>query len=489
MPSHLSADRSAAQPPRRGSVDALISQTRQLRGEVDAVRREAPPDRTDPQGRWQRALCNLAMHQLNDLDAHLAQLRDGPPPFPAPPAAAPATTDAVPAASRHGSLLSRVGSAEWNLLTDEAGWSGELYQILGRDPAAPPLTLDELPSLVFDEDRAKLTAMVTDCLIDAKPIDGEFRIVRPDGKVRAVHMMAEPVLDADGSTTSMWAVLRDVSELRRSQRTVSERRDSLQHQRHLAQTERRIAVELQESVLPPWRGSLRSPHRGPGTLDLAARYLPSSTGALIGGDWYDVLELPDGDMLLSVGDLTGHGVTVTSGMAMLLGALRGMAMAGTEPGQLMSWLNQLLDTTVQPALGSAVCCRYRPETRTLTWAQAGHPAPLLFREGTGRALTAPEGVLLGATSGAVYGQAEETLEEGDLLLLHTDGLVPRQWGSPRRAEAGSEAGTAAVQGLLGLAPRFDGARAAQDCVRMAVEEFGGSERADDACVLIARVGS
>ncbi|MPY41805.1 SpoIIE family protein phosphatase, partial [Streptomyces phyllanthi] len=380
-------------------------------------------------------------------------------------------------APRHDSLLSRVGSAEWNLLTDEASWSGELYRILGRDPAAPPLTLDELPSLVLDEDRPKLTAMVTDCLVDAKRIDGEFRIVRVDGTVRTVHMMGEPVLDADGCTASMWAVLRDVSELRRCRRTVSETRDSLRRQRQIDRTEHRLAVELREAVLPPWRGSLRLPRQGPHTLDLAAHHLPSSTSALIGGDWYDALELPGGQALLSVGDLTGHGVTVASGMAMLIGALRGMAVTGTEPDRIMAWLNQLLDATVQPALGSAVCCRYRPQTRTLTWAQAGHPAPLLFRDGTGCVLTAPDGVLLGATSGAAYGQAEVALEQGDLLLLHTDGLVPRRGGA------------AGAQRLLGLAPRFDGARTAQDCVRTVVEEFGETEREDDACVLVARVVS
>ncbi|MCX4595451.1 SpoIIE family protein phosphatase [Streptomyces sp. NBC_01549] len=476
MPSHLSADRPAAQPPQRGTVDALISQTRRLRGEMDAVRRDAPLDGADPQGRWQRALCDLAMHQLNDLDEHLAQLRDGPPPAPPEPVTTPAAP-AAPAVTPRGSLLSRVGSAEWNLLTDEASWSGELYDILGRDPAAPPLTLDELPSLVLDEDRLMLTAMVTDCLVDAKPIDGEFRIVRPDGGVRTVHMMGEPILHADGSTAAMWAVLRDVSELRRSQRTVSETRESLQLHRHHAQSEHRLAVQLQEAVLPPWHGSLRFPQRGPEALDLAARYLPCSTSALIGGDWYDALELSDGATLLSVGDLTGQGVTVASGMAMLLGALRGMAVTGAQPGQLMSWLNQLLDASVQPALGSAVCCRYRPETRTLTWAQAGHPAPLLFRGGTGRVLAAPNGVLLGATSGAVYGQAEETLEDGDLLLLYTDGLVTGQYGAQ------------AVQRLIDLAPRLRGARTAQDCVRTVVEEFGESEREDDACVLIARIGS
>ncbi|MGW2638974.1 PP2C family protein-serine/threonine phosphatase [Streptomyces sp. NPDC001348] len=477
MPSPLSADRPAAQPPGRGSVDALISQARRLKGDMDAVRRNAPADGSDPQERWHRALCDLALHQLSDLDGHLAQLRDGPAPAPAAPGPAgstapPVTADGTPS----GSLLSRVGSAEWDLLTDEASWSGELYQILGRDPAAPALTLDELPSLVLDEDRRKLTAMVTDCLVDAKPIDGEFRVLRPDGSVRTVHMMGEPVLDADGGTASMWAVLRDVSSLRRSQREVCETRDSLHRHQERARVERRLATELQEAVLPPWRDSLRLPRGGPETLDLAARHLASATGSLIGGDWYDALELADGETLLSVGGLTGHGVAVTSGMTMLLGAVRGMAMAGAQPGQLMALLNQLLDATVQPALGSAVCCRYRPATRTLVWAQAGHPAPLLFRGGTGRELDPPDGVLLGATGGADYGQAEVILEPGDLLLLHTDGLVPGRWEE-----------ATAVERLLDLGPRFGTARTAQECLRTVVEEFGETERQNDACVLIAKV--
>ncbi|MFH8609852.1 PP2C family protein-serine/threonine phosphatase [Streptomyces sp. NPDC018029] len=472
MPSHVFADHAAAQPPERGTVDALISQTRRLRGEVDAVRRDAVADHADPEGRWQRALCDLAVHQLNDLDDHLAQLRDGPPRAGGEPAA-PAVPK--PTASHRGSLLSRVGSAEWNLLTDEASWSAELYDILGRDPAAPPLPLDEFPSLVHPDDQPLLTAMVTDCLVDGKPIDGEFRVLRPDGRWRQVHMMGEPVLATDGSTASMWAVLRDVSELRRSQRVVRESRDSLQRHRDIAQTEHRLALELQEAVLPPWRGSLRLPHGGPARLDLAGRYLPSSTSALIGGDWYDAMELPEGHALLSVGDLTGHGVTVTSGMAMLLGALRGMAVTGAQPDQIMGWLNQLLDATVQPALGSAVYCRYDPATRLLTWAQAGHPAPLLFRDGTGRMLTPPHGVLLGATSGAKYEQAEEQLRPGDLLLLHTDGLVPRR---DRDTATGL---------LLSLASRLAGARTAEDCVRTVVEEFGEEPREDDACLLAVRI--
>ncbi|MFC9341110.1 PP2C family protein-serine/threonine phosphatase [Streptomyces sp. NPDC057020] len=488
MPSPLFADHPAQQP-EPGAVDALISQTRRLRGELVAVRREAVVNDDDPQQRWQRALCDLAVHQLDDLGAHLGQLRAGVPEQlvteePAETApdtslpTAPGTAYGEVAPQRTGSLLSRVGSAEWNLLTDEVSWSEELFQIFGRTRENGPMSLDEMPTMVFVDDQPVLQTMVTDCLIDGKPIDGEFRIVRTDGCVRTVHMTGEPVLDADGCTASMWAVLRDVSELRRSERAVRESRDSLERSRHIEQTERRVAVELQEAVLPPWRGSLRFAHDGPAPLDVAAHYLPAASTGLIGGDWYDALALPDGDALLTVGDLTGHGVAATSSMAMLLGALRGMAVAGIRPAALMGHLNQLLETSVQPALGSAMCCRYDPVAQTLTWAQAGHPAPLLFRDGTGHVLRRPEGVLLGATTGAVYGEAETRLIPGDLLILHTDGLT-------RGSGADDDTGT---RRLLSLGRRLIGARDSQDGVRAVVEEFGEEQREDDACVMVVRVG-
>ncbi|MGA6159908.1 PP2C family protein-serine/threonine phosphatase [Stenotrophomonas sp. NPDC087984] len=507
MPSPRSADHPAVPPPQRDTVDALISQTQRLRGGLDAVRRDTIADlggTDDAQVRWQRALCQLAVHQLDDLDRHLGELREGL--LADPPGANDRTdkgteadaaetdgeteadagvTAEAPAASDatgRGSLLSRVGSAEWNLLSDEVTWSDELCRIFGRDPGDGGLTLDELPSWVFSEDQPILTAMVTDCLVDGKPIDGEFRVVRADEAVRTIHMAGEPVLDTDGSTASMWAVLRDVSELRRSERTVRESRDTLSHQRRIARTERRLAVEVQEAVLPPWRGSLRLPAgdgfpgAGPadgGALDLAAHYLPSESSAQIGGDWYDALELPDGRTLLSVGGLTGHGVTATCGMAMLLGAVRGMAVAGIEPGPLMGRLNQLLAVSSQPALVGAACGQYDPRTRTLVWAQAGHPAPLLFRDGTGRPLRSPDGVLLGATTGAAYTQSEERLEPGDLLVLHTGRLA-------RDAEDATER-------LLALAPRLTAAHGTQECVRTVAETFGDEPRENDACVLIARV--
>ncbi|MFF3531698.1 PP2C family protein-serine/threonine phosphatase [Streptomyces rubiginosohelvolus] len=476
MPSPLFADRPAPQLPPHDAVDDLIHRTRRLRGDVDAVRRDAVMfDEDDPQLRWQRALCELAVHHLDTLDEHLGQLRAG---LPGPPsgASAPEGEEATED-PRAGSLLSRVGSAEWNLLTDESSWSEELYEIFGRPLDSTPLSLDDLPSVLLPEDQPVLTAMVTGCLVDGRPMDGEFRIVRPDGGTRTLHMTGEPVLDAEGCTASMWAVLRDVSELRRSEQAVTRSRASVQREEHIERTEHRMAVELQETVLPPWRGSLRLPPQGPGALDIAAHYLPSASSGLIGGDWYDAMELPDGRTLLTVGDLTGHGIPATSAMAMLLGALRGMAVAGIEPGALMGHLNQVLETSIQPALGSALCCRFDPGTSVLSWAQAGHPAPVLFRGGAGRLLPPPDGILLGAAPQAVFEQDEVRLFPGDVLVLHTDGLT-------RRGDRG-----AGPEALLALGPRFAEARTAQECVRGVVEEFGGTERLDDACVLVARIGA
>ncbi|NEE27740.1 SpoIIE family protein phosphatase, partial [Streptomyces sp. SID7982] len=96
-----------------------------------------------------------------------------------------------------------------------------------------------------------------------------------------------------------------------------------------------------------------------------------------------------------------------------------------------------------------------------------------FRGGTGRLLPPPDGILLGAAPQAVFEQDEVRLFPGDVLVLHTDGLT-------RRGDRG-----AGPEALLALAPRFAEARTAQECVRGVVEEFGGTERLDDACVLVA----
>ncbi|WP_069812147.1 PP2C family protein-serine/threonine phosphatase [Streptomyces sp. TP-A0874] len=497
MPSHVPADPFAAAPPERPAVDSILDRARQLRGEVDAMRREAV-GRDGARSRWQRTLCDLAVAHLDDLGRQLSQLREGlpagatgpdpvlPPGAVDSPAAAPPSHSVLPptpeGAARADSLLNRVGSAEWNLLTDQVDWSAELFTIFGRSPDDGPLSLDELPSLLLPEDQGLLTAMVTGCLVDGRTIDGEFRVVRADGPVRTLHMVGEPVLDQEGDTASMWAVFRDVSELRRSQLAAGETRDSLHRQLAAERQARRTAIELQETVLPPRHGAPWLLRSGSETLELAAQYLPSTTSDLVGGGWYDALPLPDGATLLSVGELLGHGARATTGVATLLGALRGMAVAGIAPGPLLGWLGQMLDSCAQPVLGGVVCCRYDPRTRELSWAQAGGPPPLLFRDGTAEPLHPSGTAARAAAPAGGHRQHSAVLDPGDLLLLHTESLTPWRPGS-----SGERVESPPVR-LLGLAPRLTATRNPREWVRLVTEEFSDAERAADASVLIARVG-
>lgn len=469
------ADPHAPQQPERSAVATLLAQIARLRGSLEAVRREtiaAAGDTEEAGLRWQRALCDLAARQLDCLTVQLGQLREGHPVEGGRDEGE--GPEAEPAADPRALPQARVGSAEWHLLSDDVDWSDDLFDIFGRDPGDGPLSLDDLPSWFDPADQPRLTAMVTDCLVDGKPIDGEFRIRRPDGAPRTLHVVGEPVLDAGGATESMWTIVRDVTELRRSRRAVRESESALQRERHFAHAERRVAQELHEAVLPPWRGAVHLPAGDPAALTVAGHHFPAAADAPVSGVWYDALPLPGGHTLLGVGDVAGRGVPAAAGMTMLLGALRGMALGGAEPAALLGRANELLEAAAQPVLVGTVCCRYEPAGRTLHWARATHTPPLLFRDGVGRALAAPDGLLLGATTDTPYAQVSEALRPGDLLLLHTAGLGAR---SPAPAR----------ERLLALAPRFAAAPGAQDCLRAVVEEFGGGRRGDDACVLVAKV--
>ncbi|MFD7512616.1 SpoIIE family protein phosphatase, partial [Streptomyces sp. NPDC059853] len=421
--------------------DALLARARRLREDARALRRaERSPLR--------RAAWDAATDRLDEFGRQVAELR--PVPAEPDPAAAPA------APGRPGA---GIGSAEWNLLTDGVVWSDELFAIFGRPVADGPLTLDQLPSCLVAEDQPVLAAAMTGCLVDGRPMDCEVRVNRPDGTRRTVRMAGEPVLDERGGTVAMWAVIRDIGGPGGARdHPAGEPRP----ERRPAPAGLRQTAGLPEPALrgpAPRQAGFRTvpAQRGrSGSLELAARCLPAGDGGTPGGTWYDSLELADGTGVLSLGDLPGQGAEVP-GPAGALGAVRGIALTGAGPGDLLGHLNELLDRGSEPLLASAVCCRYQPDERLLTWAQAGHPAPLLCRGGSGRALARPAGPLLGTVTGAVYAERMERLEPGDVLVLHTDGLF-----SDSRAGA-APAGHDGDRRLLALAGRLALAGSAAEC--------------------------
>ena len=184
--------------------------------------------------------------------------------------------------------------------------------------------------------------------------------------------------------------------------------------------ERHVTLELQRAILPLHDG----PFDLPG-LRAVVRYLPASRDSRVGGDWYITAEMPDGHVLLALGDVAGHGLTAAAGMARLRGALAGLAITGAPPERLVGWLNDLVHHVAPEHTASVVAGYFDPATRVLSWAQAGHPPPVLVR-GPGRGRSIRRTASCSAPGQRSYEAASVTLETGDLLLLYSDGLIERR---------------------------------------------------------------
>jgi serine phosphatase RsbU (regulator of sigma subunit) len=232
--------------------------------------------------------------------------------------------------------------------------------------------------------------------------------------------------------------------------------------------ERHVALELQRAILPLHD----EPFDLPG-LRTMVRYLPASRAGRVGGDWYITAEMPGGHVLIAIGDVAGHGLAAAAGMARLRGALAGLAITGSPPERLVGWLNDLVHHVAPEHTASVIAGYFDPASRTLTWAQAGHPPPVLVRGSWARPLSSPPGILLGAGR-EEYAAATLALAAGDLLLLYSDGLIERR---DRSVEVGVAELSAAVRGIA------DPERA----IAAALRALGSTDPEDDTCLVALRV--
>ncbi|MFI5491105.1 SpoIIE family protein phosphatase [Actinoplanes sp. NPDC051859] len=186
----------------------------------------------------------------------------------------------------------------------------------------------------------------------------------------------------------------------------------------LYEAEHRIASTLQHSLLP------QSLPRMPGAI-VASRYLPGSSEAEVGGDWYDVIHAPGDQLFLVIGDVVGKGVQAAAGIGQLRNALRAYILEGFDCGEALTRLNRLVDNLGQRQFATVVCVRFDPRTRELHFSAAGHPSPVRAAPGqVGDFLfTSALGPPIGALGDSVYPTLRTELAPGDRLLLYTDGLV------------------------------------------------------------------
>ncbi|WP_052434196.1 PP2C family protein-serine/threonine phosphatase [Streptacidiphilus melanogenes] len=302
-------------------------------------------------------------------------------------------------------------------------WSEQVAPLLGLPHDAEPVSLERIAGLLVADDRSVLTHMLEALTRRLEGVSGVLRVPRPDGGVRHVRLIAEPLL-THGTLTGLTGFFQDVSQQHQTQAALAATFDALGSVQEQAAIRHRLALQLQQAIVPE-----QSDLGAFDGLQVAARYRPAAEEYRVGGDWYDVLSLPDGRVMIAVGDVAGHGIDAATGMVALRNALRGLACSGDEPGPLMHTLNEVALRTSGRPTATALFAHYDPADRSLHWTSAGHLPALLLRDGRARLLESAPNLLLGAVAQTHYAESRMALHSGDLLLLFTDGLIERRHAS------------------------------------------------------------
>jgi serine phosphatase RsbU (regulator of sigma subunit) len=233
--------------------------------------------------------------------------------------------------------------------------------------------------------------------------------------------------------------------------------------------ERSIAETLQRSLLPeslpaiPW-------------LDLAVRYLPASEGATVGGDWYDAFPVDAHRVGLVVGDVAGHSITSASVMGQVRTLLQTCTLDDPSPGKVLRRTNLALARLLPEVIATVACVVLDAATGDLTYANAGHPPPLVTTATSTEYLDSETGVMLGTGVDAPFSAGRCRLPAGSGLLLYTDGLI-----EDRRRDVST-----GMRMLAGALHRSAPRTAEQMCTVAERAMLGPAPRADDICLLAAR---
>jgi serine phosphatase RsbU (regulator of sigma subunit) len=233
--------------------------------------------------------------------------------------------------------------------------------------------------------------------------------------------------------------------------------------------EREIAVELRRSMLSVVPG-----------LQISAHQLTGSDRAEVGGDWYDVVPLPDGAVGLAIGDVMGHDLAAAVAMGQLRSVLRSYAWEGHHPADVLDRLDRLVQGLGMAQLATCVFGRLEPVDggALLRYANAGHLPPVVQQpDGAVRVLDGGRSALVGAPGVGDRGDAGTVIPRGSTLVLYTDGLVENQ-------DPDIEDGIARLCSLLAaLDPRL-GVDALSDRL---LGELVDGPRSDDAAVIAVRI--
>ena len=237
----------------------------------------------------------------------------------------------------------------------------------------------------------------------------------------------------------------------------------------------RAAQEMYELLVPA-----QAP-RVPG-LDLGARWRPALQEG--GGDFYDVVQLASGRVVIAIADVSGKFTRGAIKLPLFKAAFLATAQVWDDPGQVLSQVNRIVYPLLQPDMFISACVlTIDMAHRRLYYANAGQDPPVFVRDHTRKTvLLETGGLVLGVDQDAAYPTEEQRLEPGDTLCLYTDGVVEAR--SPEGTEFGYGALEARVQAGVAVGLRAD---AIADNIFEAVNEhIRGGRRHDDTTLVVIR---
>uniref|UniRef100_UPI00357135CE SpoIIE family protein phosphatase n=1 Tax=Streptomyces sulfonofaciens TaxID=68272 RepID=UPI00357135CE len=186
---------------------------------------------------------------------------------------------------------------------------------------------------------------------------------------------------------------------------------------HALDAEHELVGMLQRTLLPR-----RLPELPGGRA--VARYLPTTVGLEVGGDWYDVIPMPDSHVALVIGDVQGHNAGAATLMGQMRTALRAYAVEGHPPDVVVSHANRLLVGMESDLFATCCYVDVDMEEGTAWCVRAGHLPPVLRHpDGSTELIETEGGPPLGVVGEAEFPMAPLRLTPGSLLVLTTDGLV------------------------------------------------------------------
>jgi serine phosphatase RsbU (regulator of sigma subunit) len=196
--------------------------------------------------------------------------------------------------------------------------------------------------------------------------------------------------------------------------------DRVAAENHQLYTEQRgIAQTLQHALLPdalPKVGGLR----------VSARYVPAASGIDVGGDWYDVVATGDGQALLVIGDVSGHGLHAATTMALLRHATLAYAAEEHRPASVLNRLSDFVNSGVHDYFATVLCAWIDADAHRMTIATAGHMAPLLIDGDDSHYLELDANVPIGVERSSDYRETTVSVAPNSTLVAFTDGLVERR---------------------------------------------------------------